>query len=95
MSDDFKPCQDLVRFVKDESVPIGYSEYSDEYYLRRGENTILLISHCPFCGGELPPSRRDQFFDELEALGIDFDVFGDKSTLPAPYCNPKWWLKKE
>jgi hypothetical protein len=36
---------------------------------------ILQIAFCPFCGSELPPSRRDEWFRKLEATG--WKTWGD------------------
>ena len=30
---------------------------------------LLLISHCPFCGANLPASKRNSWFSALEAMG--------------------------
>lgn len=49
---------------------IQYDVRFDEYWLPAGEARQCLF-YCPWCGEKLPPSKSDQWFDALEALGID------------------------
>ena len=49
---------------------VRYDVRFDVYWLPAGGAKQQLF-HCPWCGEELPPSQRDRWFDELEALGID------------------------
>lgn len=53
--------------------PILYIEKLDEYGLKiyDGGSSYILITHCPFCGQALPESKRDQWFDAIEKLGLD------------------------
>ncbi|WP_425349106.1 DUF6980 family protein, partial [Methylobrevis pamukkalensis] len=44
---------------------------------------------CPFCGTKLPLSRRDDWIDEIEALGFtDFD----DPAIPMKYASSAWRL---
>ena len=68
---------------------IAYNAVTDEYGLpiRDGGACVLLVAHCPFCGLKLPESKRDRWFDEIEALGLsptDDDV-------PPAYTTDAWW----
>jgi hypothetical protein len=69
---------------------IAYNKITDEYALsiHDGSGSVLTIKHCPFCGMKLPDSRRDQWFDAIEALGFT-DPFDDK--LPEIYKTDAWW----
>lgn len=49
---------------------IQYDARFNEYWVHAGEARQGLF-YCPWCGEKLPPSQRDRWFDELEALGID------------------------
>lgn len=44
------------------------------------------LFHCPWCGEALPPSQRDRWFDEIEALGLD--PLAD--PLPPAYLDGAW-----
>jgi hypothetical protein len=68
---------------------LAYSDTFDEYGLivHDGSASMLLITHCPFCGATLPDSRRDDWFDRLEAMGID-DPFA--AELPQVYRSGAW-----
>ena len=47
---------------------------------------VLLIGHCPFCGTQLPPSRRDEWFRKLEATG--WRTWGD--PIPEAMLSNEW-----
>lgn len=49
---------------------VRYDARFDEYWIPAGGARQCLF-HCPWCGEPLPPSQRDRWFDELEALGLD------------------------
>lgn len=51
--------------------------------------SIQIINYCPWCGSALPSSLRNDWFDELDSLGIDPD--GD---VPSAYLTDAWWQKK-
>ncbi|MBH0237222.1 DUF6980 family protein [Methylobrevis albus] len=69
----------------------SYSDKFDEYGLivHDGGSAVILIDFCPFCGTRLPSSRRDDWFDEVEALGFsDFD----DPAIPTKYATSAWRL---
>lgn len=51
---------------------IDYNCKFDEYgiIIHDGGSSVLTIDFCPWCGSKLPKSRRDEWFDELEKIGI-------------------------
>ena len=69
--------------------PINYSEKFDEYGLKilDGGTSCILITFCPWCGEKLPESKRDQWFDEIEKLGIDPWT----EEVPEQYQSNKWY----
>ncbi len=71
-------------------VLVTYDEKFDEHGLiiHDGGSSHLLISFCPWCGRRLPDSKRDRWFEELEALGFS-DPFEEE--LPEQYRTAKWW----
>lgn len=71
---------------------IGYSEKFDEYgtWVHDGPggsaSSWIEIQHCPFCGGKLRSSRRDEWFDRIDALGLG------PEEAPAEMQSSTWWL---
>lgn len=71
---------------------MAYSAAFNEYgvIVHDGGPSMVVIGHCPFCGATLPESRRDAWFEALEAQGID-DPFEDAGAIPEPYRSAAWW----
>ena len=69
---------------------IFYDKKFDEYgiIIHDGSKSYIVINHCPWCGKELPTSKRDLWFEELEKLGID-NPFED--TIPNKFNSDEWW----
>jgi hypothetical protein len=88
------PCDEMIFHIKDPVLPLNYDYRFDEYSISRTGSSVQLLRFCPFCGGCLPESRRDQFFDELEEVGVEFDLGDDESKLPERFRGPYWWKKK-
>ena len=69
--------------------PVLYDPVFDEYCLV--SDSLLPdrdpIRRCPWCGTRLPPSRRDQWYDELVQLGIT----PDDPALPPQFLTDAWW----
>lgn len=72
---------------------VGYSERFDEYGLwvhdgpAGSASSWIEIRHCPCCGVALPDSRRDEWFDRLEALGVEPD------EAPDAMQSHGWWSR--
>lgn len=51
---------------------VVYNEIFDEYGLaiHDGGASYVLITHCPWCGGRLPDSQRDRWFEAVESLQL-------------------------
>lgn len=73
--------------------PIVFSRKFDEYGLKvlDGGSSSILITHCPWCGQKLPESKRDQWFDEMEKLGIDPWT----ENLPDKYNTDEWFRERD
>jgi hypothetical protein len=69
---------------------IHYSPKFDEYGLviHDGGSSTLAISFCPWCGARLPESKRDLWFEKLEALGFS-DPFSQE--IPAEFKSDEWY----
>ncbi len=67
---------------------VVYDAVFDEYCLvRDGGFDAAPITHCPWCGAELPASRRDEWFVEVEQRGLS----PDDPTLDERYRTDAWW----
>lgn len=49
---------------------VQYDSRFDEYWIVAGSAQQCLF-YCPWCGEALPPSKRDEWFDAVEAFGLD------------------------
>lgn len=69
---------------------IIYVPKFDEYGIRLhdGGTSYMLIQFCPWCGARLPASRRCEWFDRLEALGIENPA---ESEIPAEFTTDAWY----
>ena len=69
---------------------VSYNLRFDEYGLivHDGGTSCLSIAHCPWCGVKLPESKRDRWFDELEAQGIGEPHEGN---VPERYLSDAWY----
>jgi hypothetical protein len=72
---------------------IKYSPVFDEYGLiiHDGGSASYRILYCPFCGMKLPASKRDRWFDELEASGFENPSLDD--DIPENYRSDAWYRK--
>jgi hypothetical protein len=79
--------------VIDPDIPIEYNDKFREYGIRilDGGSAILRISHCPWCGCELPASLRDEWLECLKALGLEP---GDPE-IPKKFLNSDWWRRAD
>lgn len=78
--------------LKEEKIVV-YNEVFDEYGIPEcaGGTSYIRIKYCPWCGKRLPDSKRDKWFEELEALGF-YDPFSEK--IPSKYRSAEWRLGK-
>lgn len=69
---------------------LAYSPKFDEYgiIVHDGGSSVSAIAFCPWCGTELPPSRRDRWFEEIERLGF---TRPDDPNIPARFHSDDWW----
>ncbi len=73
---------------------VFYSKRFDEYMLPEtdGSGSGILLNYCPWCGNKLPESKRMRWFDELDALGIEFSLL-ETEQVPPEYLTDAWWNK--
>ncbi len=69
---------------------VAYSEAYDEYGIRvhDGGSSVVNIRFCPWCGAKLPASRRDEWFEKLEALGVSDPAEQD---IPIEFTTDAWY----
>lgn len=74
-------------------VLISYIDKFDEYgiIIHDGGMSSISIDYCPFCGAKLPESKRDMWFDELEAQGFDDP---SEEDIPEQYKSDAWYRGK-
>ena len=72
---------------------IDYSPRFDEYgiIVHNGGQSYVEINYCPWCGAELPRSRRVQWFEELDKRGIH-DPTDDQ--LPPEFRDDRWYRNR-
>ena len=67
---------------------VAYDEVFDEYSLIK-DGVSLAISFCPWCGTPLPPSQRQRWFEELEAL-LGTSPLATADKVPKRYRSREW-----
>ncbi len=72
---------------------IDYIPKFDEYgiIIHDGGTSVRNISFCPWCGTKLPESKRDRWFDDLEAMGY---TPPDDPKIPSTYLDARWYSEK-
>jgi hypothetical protein len=71
--------------------PVVYDAVFDEYRLTSGTGVpdAAVLAACPWCGTRLPPSKREDWFRELDRLGVG----PDDPSLPERYRTDAWWYE--
>jgi hypothetical protein len=73
---------------------ILYESRFDEYgiIIHDGGTSYVTIAFCPFCGTKLPESKRDLWFDTLEAMGVSDPLEGG---VPEEFKTDEWFRGKK
>lgn len=76
-------------WLADDSIPIHYEPKLREYYLDiPNSDGAIVLNFCPWCGAQLPPSLRDEWFDRI----FDLDLDGPEDPrIPADMRSDLWW----
>jgi hypothetical protein len=61
-----------------------FAEYG--MIIHDGGASYIVLGFCPWCGRRLPPSYREQWFEELERRGID----PHEDDLPSAFEDDTW-----
>ena len=71
-------------------VLVVYNAKFDEYGMpiRDGGSSVMKMRFCPWCGVQMPESKRDLWFATLAKLG-----FGDPydQNIPDKFRTDDWW----
>ena len=68
---------------------MAYNAKFDEYgiIIHDGGTSLIYVSFCPWCGKKLPESKRDEWFDIIDELGIDPAI----DEIPTTYLSDEWY----
>lgn len=81
-------CQQMENALQDNEHPIYYSSAFQEYGLKLSSGyEYAILNYCNWCGSELPKSKRDEWFDSLEKLGIN----PWEDDIPINFLSSSWW----
>ena len=81
-------CDGMTGHLAGGDVPVLYVAKFREYGIRvtDGGSSYIVIVYCPWCGNQLPHSLRDEWFEEIERLGLE-----PEDSLPGKYATDEWW----
>ena len=91
-------CEDLELNVLSEEMPLKYLPEFREYGISvlDGGDSHIELQFCPWCGKKMPKNLRDQWFEEVRALGIDPGFEDpDFKLVPEEYLSDKWWIERQ
>ncbi len=90
-------CETFKEFLNDCKVGLAYEKQDRRFSILIARNMgSQAISHCPWCGEELPSlleNKREEVL--LEEFGID-DICDkeQKQKIPAEFLTDEWWKKR-
>jgi uncharacterized protein DUF6980 len=82
-------CETMSLALANPEYPIDYDDVVRAYNLRilDGGSSYLALVYCPFCGAKLPGRLGEEWFDRLEARGIE----PGSPEVPAEMRDGSWW----
>ena len=91
----FHCCKKMIFFLNEKKVAIFYEPKFRTYYIELKHSSALQeIYFCPWCGKKLPKGLQDEWVNQLDNLGIDFDMDA-LEDLPVKYQTDEWWLEQD
>ena len=86
-------CEAMSGYLQHGDVALLYVGEFREYGIRvlDGGSSYIVIRFCPWCGQKLPSSLRDEWFNEIERLGLD----ATSPNIPASLASDQWWRDPE
>jgi hypothetical protein len=84
----------MIKAIDDHDVPLIFVAKFREYgiQVRDGGASFQVLNFCPWCGTTLPPSLRDQWFDEMERIGADPLR---PESIPEAYTDERWYSERK
>lgn len=82
-------CREMSAHLESSELHLSYSPKFREFgidYAKQYGGGQQVINFCPWCGTKLPSSLRDQWFEELDSLGLEPD-----DQLPDKLQDDSWW----
>lgn len=78
-----------------EEIALRYSPRGRSYGISilDGGSSVISISHCPWCGSELPSDLFDVRSKILEEMFDDYQGIADPRT-PEEFKTDEWWRKR-
>ena len=91
-------CSKMDYAVQDERIPIKYSPIFRSYFLpfTTMKGVVHPITHCPWCGKELPKELYEEHFDTLKKeynIEPGLDIVHDPN-IPEEFKSDEWWKKR-
>lgn len=81
-------------FLNDPRDPLEYNPVFREYFIRlNNRSNIITLAYCPWCGGKLPVSLRENYFATLQKeyqIETNLGEYKGRSDIPADFRNDKW-----
>lgn len=86
-------CAEMNRHLIEGEVAVRYIGKFREYgiLILDGGSSLQEIRFCPWCMCGLPMSLRDEWFEQVDALGLE----PDSPDLPERYKTDAWWRVNE
>ena len=83
-------CDEMRTAVSDEANSIVFVPKFREYGIRvlDGGTSYLVIKYCPWSGAKLPESKRAEWFDAIERLGLDPI---NEESIPEQFKTANWY----
>ncbi len=88
---------EIFSFIDAGECGLGYSPKLREFHLQvrsSSASVVQEIHFCPFTGAALPSGLRDEYFSELEALGLE-DGLADIPRAPPEFQSEAWWIARD
>jgi hypothetical protein len=82
-------CDEMASHLASGDVAIRFLASFREYGIActGSEHPVQLMRFCPWCGGHLPDSLREVWFEKIEEMGLEP---GDP-RIPSAYASEAWY----
>jgi hypothetical protein len=82
-------CDMMESNLRDGETAIRYYPKFREYgiLVLDGGSSFVQIRHCPWCGKPLPASLRNEWFEIIEAKGLE----PEDAAIPQEMTSDAWW----